>query len=193
MMGKALYALASMQFFPTCSLILALTLTGCSSAPLPLPPIQPAPGQIANLRVFVMNASDSAAQAAGETMVTGYTIQMRKAVQRSLTRAGVTVVVSPKDPTDLIAKVDTENPGLDKPGLASMTLTDSQGIVIEQISVMIVLDERVDIDERGPVAMIEMLARSSRIMAFAQGHRRGDCEKIDLPGRPVLEVPTGEN
>jgi len=188
-----MYDVAIMQFISTCALIVSLGFAGCSSAPLPLPPIQPAPAQVANLRVFVINASDRAAQAAGETSVTGYTLHMRQAVQRSLNRAGFTVVVSPDAPTDLIAKVDTENPGIDKPGLASMTVTDSQGLVVEQISVTIVLDEHVNIDERGPVAMVELLARSSRIMAFAQGHSRGNCEKNNLPGRPVLEVPAESN
>lgn len=174
-------------------LMTTFVFTGCSSAPLPLPPIQAAKGKVADLRVFVLNASDYAAQEAGEKTVTGYTIQMRSAVQRSLTRAGITVVVSPKDPTDLIAKVDIENPGLRKPGLASMTLTDANGVVIEQISVVIVLDENVDIDERGPVAMIELFERSPRIAAFASGHQRGACEKTDLPRPPTLEVPAEGN
>lgn len=178
-----------MRVVSTCLLISTLIFTGCSSPPIPLPPIQPAPAAIAALRVYVLNASDRAAQLAGETTVTGYTIQMRSAVQRSLTRAGFTVVVSPADPTDLIAKVDIENPGVNKPGLASMTVTNARGVVVEQISVVITLDEKVDIDEQGPVAMIELFERSPRIMAFAQGSRRGDCERIDLPGRPVMEVP----
>lgn len=179
----------AMRVLSACLLISAHVFMGCSSAPIPLPPIQPAPAAVAGLRVFVVNASDYAAQRAGETTVTGYTIQMRSAVQRSLTRAGFTVVVSPTDPTDLIAKVDIENPGLHKPGLASMTVADARGIVIEQISVVITLDERVDIDERGPVSMIELFARSPRITAFANGHHRGECERMDVPNRPLMEVP----
>lgn len=178
-----------MRVVSTCLLISTLIFAGCSSPPIPLPPIQPAPAAVARLRVFILNASHRAAQLVQETTVTGYTIQMRSAVQRSLIRAGFTVVVSPADPTDLIAKVDIESPGIIKPGLASMTVTDVRGVVVEQFSVMITLDEKVDIDERGPVAMIELFARSPRIMAFAQGYRRGDCERIDLPDRPVMAVP----
>jgi hypothetical protein len=143
------------------------------------------------LRIFVINASNGAAREGGEN-VTGYTIQMRGAMQRSLSRAGFTVVVSPTAPADLLAKVDVESPWLGKPGMASMTLATPAGVVIEQVSGIVELDEHVDIDERGPVALVEMTARSPRIDAFARGHQRGDCEKVPVPERKVLEVPVAD-
>ncbi len=182
-----------MRFLRSCVLVSLLGMAGCSSAPLPLPPIHQAPADVASLRFFVINASDDAARVAGETTVTGYTMMMRGAVQRSLTRAGFTVVVSPNAPADLLAKVDVESPWLNKPGMASMTLATPDGVVIEQVSGMVVLDENVDIDERGPVALVEMMARSPRITAFARGHQRGECEKMAVPERKVLEVPAEAN
>ncbi len=122
-------------------------------------------------------------------MVSGYTILMRAAVARSLARAGFTVVVMPTAPADLLARIDVESPGLNTPGMASMTLATPDGVVIEQVSGLIVLDENVDIDERGPVALVETMARSPRIAAFAKGHQRGECEKIPVPPKKVLEVP----
>jgi hypothetical protein len=186
--------MSTMRFLFACALISLLGFAGCSSrATLPLPPIRPALGEVASLRIFVINASNEAAAAAGETTVSGYGIYMRGAVQRSLTRAGFTVVVSPTDPTDLLAKVDIENPSLYQSGTASMTLATPDGVVIEQVSGIISLDENVDIDERGPVALVEKAARSPRIEAFAKGRRRGECEKMMIPGRKVLEVPAEGN
>jgi hypothetical protein len=180
---------STMRLLRSCVLILLVGLAGCSSAPIPLPPIRLAPAEVASLRIFVINASDYAARNAGETTVTGYTLYMRSAVQRSLTRAGFTVVVSPTDPTDLLAKVDVESPNIGKPGMASMMLANPDGVVIEQISGIVELDENVDIDERGPIGLVERVAYSPRIEAFAKGHRRGECEKVAVPGRKVLEVP----
>lgn len=174
-------------------LTLCLGVAGCSREAMPLPPIRVASAEVAALRVFVVNASDEAARLAGETTVTGYTIQTRTAVQRSLSRAGLTVVVSPTAPTDLLAKVDIEHPSLYKPGMVSMTLATPEGIVIEQVSSVITIDENVDIDERGPVTLIEKMARSARIMNFARGHRRGECETIGVPKKKVLEVPAEGN
>lgn len=159
----------------------------------PLPPIHAAPPEIAALRVFVVNASHEAAQQAGETTVTGYTIQMRQAVQRSLSRAGFTIVVSPNAPTDLFAKVDLESMLHAKPSMASMTLANSAGVVVEQVSGLVELDENVDIDERGPVALVEKMARSPRILEFARGHQRPACESVEVPKPKVLEVPAPEN
>jgi hypothetical protein len=177
----------------SCLFISLLALAGCTRTPAPPPPIHRAPVEIAALRVFVINASYSAAEAANETTVTGYTIQMRQAVQRSLNRAGFTVVIAPNVPTDLLAKIDVESPSLDKPGMASMTLATPDGVVVEQVSELVILDEHVDIDERGPVGIVERMARSPRIAAFARGHQRGNCEKVDVPARKVLEVPAEGN
>jgi len=178
-----------MRGLRSCVLVSLLAIAGCSSAPLPLPPIKPAPPEVASLRFFVVNASDYAASAAGETTVTGNTIMARGAVQRSLTRAGFTVVVSPTAPADLFAKVDVDNPWLGKPGMVSMTLATPSGVVIEQVSGIFEHDENINVDERGPVALVEMMARSPRIIAFAKGHQRGECEKMPVPERKVLEVP----
>jgi hypothetical protein len=48
------------------------------------------------------------------------------------------------------------------------------------------------IDERGPVQLTQKMMYSSRILAFARGHRRGECERIEMPRNKVLEVPDSE-
>lgn len=181
-----------MRWFLLATSVFSLSLSSCGRTQVPLPPIAQAPAEVAALRVFVWNASNEAAQKANETTVTGYTIQMRGAMQRTLSRAGITVVVSPNDPADLVAKIDTENPGINKPGMAAMTLATPSGVVVEQLSEMIVLDENVDIDERGPVQLTQKMMYSSRILAFARGNRRGECERIEMPRNKVLEVPDSE-
>ncbi len=182
-----------MRLFLAAVLVLFGAIVGCSRNVIPLPPIRTATAEVAALRVFVVNASDEAARLAGETTVTPNTIHTRNAVQRSLTRAGLTVVVAPTAPADLIAKVDIEHPSLYKPGMASMTLATPNGVVIEQISNVIAYDENIDIDERGPVALVEKMTRSPRIIDFARGHRRAECETIEMPKKNVLEVPAEEN
>lgn len=178
-----------MRWFALATVVLSLGVSSCGRTVFPLPPITQAPAEVAALRVFVINASYHAAEKAGETTVTGYTIQMRTSMQRSLTRAGITVVVAPNEPADLVAKVDVESPGISKPGMAAMTLTTPSGIVVEQLSEMIELDENVDIDERGPVRLAQKMMYSSRVLTFARGNRRGECEKVELPRTKTLEVP----
>ncbi len=178
-----------MRWFALATVVLSLGVSSCGRTVIPLPPISQAPAEVAALRVYVINASHYAAEKAGEMTVTGYTLQMRAAMERTLSRAGIAVVVTPDVPADLVAKVDVESPWLSKPGIAAMTLTTPSGVVVEQLSEMIELDENVDIDERGPVRLAQKMMYSSRVLTFARGNRRDDCERIELPRGKTLEVP----
>lgn len=156
---------------------------GCSAPPPPVYPVAPAPPELAKLRFHVHNASFARSQAEHEN-VTGYTVYVRSAFARALVRAGYVVVTNPDDPYDLAARLDTEHQSTG--GNAMGTLTTSltlraNGAVIAQLSTVVRIDEHADIDERDAIALVESLARSSELRAFAARPRPTPGVEIAAP------------
>jgi hypothetical protein len=154
-----------------------------------MPPIEVAPQPASGLRIFVWNASHDAARVAGESTVTGYTVMLREAVQRQLVRAGFTLVSQPSEPHDLVARAFAEIPApVGYPGTGTMVLIAPDGRVIDQVSAVLVIDENVNIDERGPVELVNRASRSARIAEYARDHTRPACETIAPTGDTMTVV-----
>jgi len=164
------------------SLALLAVPCGCSTPPPPVYPVAAAPPELAKLRFHVHNASHARSQADHEN-VTGYTLHVRNAFARALVRAGYVVVTNPDDPYDLLARIDTEHQST---GSATGTLTTSltlraNGAVIAQLSTVVRIDEHADIDERDVIALVESLARSGELRAFAARPRPKPGAEIAAP------------
>lgn len=151
-----------------CLALVLGALAACSTPPPIEYPVSRAPAQLAHLRIHVRNASQARVRQAEED-ATGYTVMVRGAVQRALIRAGYVVVVDPDQPHDLEAQVDTDHHSLGavRGALATtMTLSSPAGVV-DQRSGVVAIGQDADIDERGAIAMVESLARSARLRAYA--------------------------
>jgi hypothetical protein len=150
-------------------LALALATTACNGSPeRRLHPVIAAPASHQRLRIHVENASDARAREAGETTVTGYTMNLRSTSAEALGRAGYTVVVDPREPRDLIAAIQSEPaPGEGRFGglLTSITLRGRDGVV-EQLSGRVDIDEHADIRAEQVVALIEAIGRSPKVGRF---------------------------
>lgn len=147
----------------------------CSEKEIPPPPIKPAPGHMAALRIHVQNATQHAASEAKED-VCANTIYLRGAVQRSLVRAGYRVVVSADEPGDLTAKVSADWPW-DKPGTATLSFIDARGEMVDQISGLVVFDSKHNLDERSAVALVEAMKHSPRLASFARATQAARSSK----------------
>ena len=149
--------------------LLAVTIGGaCGGGPVTATPIA-APSKIAELRINVYNSDR--ARAEREEKVNLYTIFLRQAVEREFVRAGYRVVVDPNQPYDLSAVVSLGDFPVTSDGqkyaTASMTLK-SRERVVDQVSAVVTLDDKSDISQPGPVALVDAVTRSARVAAFAK-------------------------
>lgn len=157
--------------------------TGCPSRTASQsPPVSSAPADLAGLRFFVVNATPESSRKAEED-VPGYTIQLRKSVQRTLVRAGYVVVVDAREPHDLQVRIDA-NWDMRAPAIASVTLARGAQVV-EQLSGEVRVREDAELDETGVVSLVEAIGRSSKVRAFAKEPR--SPRMIPVPPEPVLE------
>jgi hypothetical protein len=146
------------------------------------PPVSSAPAELAGLRFFVVNATPEASRAAKED-VPGYTIGLRKSVQRTLVRAGYVVVVDPREPHDLQVRVDA-NWDLRAPAIASVTLARGDRVV-DQLSGEVRVREDAELDETGVVSLVEAMGRSTKVRAFANEPR--SPAMIAVPPESAIE------
>jgi hypothetical protein len=167
-------------------LLLVMAVAACSNLPgqVPLGPVEPAPRALADLRIHVKNATRHHADEAGETSYTGYTMQVRGAVQRALAAAGYVVVVDPAAPRDLLAMVHTDYQSGGKVVggdlVTAITLT-SGGREVEQLSGTVRVGDSSDILTPDAAALVEAIARSRRVQRFAAEVSRPDvaCRQPD--------------
>lgn len=167
------------------ALLMCAPACGCTRRPPEMPPIDVAAQPVAALRIHVMNATHHAARDAGESSVTGYTLNLREALQRHFVRAGYTLVSQPLEPHDLVVRAFAEIPGLGVLGTATLALVAPDGRVIEQLSGTLVLDENVNIAERSVVALVNQISHAPRIAAYARDHTRPACETLAPAGRTM--------
>jgi hypothetical protein len=155
------------------------------STPLPpSPTVRPVPPELAGLRIHVLNASDAESRAAHED-VSGYTMHVRGAVQRNLARAGYTVVVSRVEPRDLVALVQVNWEGLSLhavggTGVVTLTLQGPQEVV-EQLSGLVKVDQQANLVEASVVPLVERIAASVRVQAFAASRPPGLGPALPVP------------
>jgi len=140
------------------------------------------------MRINVHNAQREKAER--EEKVNLYTIFLRQAVEREFVRAGYRVVVDPNQPYDASAVVNlgdfsiTSDPE-DQRATASLTLKSADRTV-EQVSAVVTLDDKADIDEAGPIALVDAVTRSERVADFAK-HIPSDVRQP-----PVIATSTSE-
>lgn len=166
-------------FTLACCAILVAGSSSCSNLPpeRPPPPVRAAPSELAGLRIHVWHATDARAREEKEDDVTGFTMMVRAAVQKALTRAGYVVVVDPFAKHDVVAKIHTDYQGRPTgPGgvlVTSLTLLAPSGVV-EQLSGAVEVTEHADIDETGAARLVDTLGTSARVVSYAARVRRPD-------------------
>lgn len=159
--------------------LLLLLAGGCSNLPpeRPPPPVRAAPAALARLRIHVWHASDARAREEKEDDVTGYTLQVRGAVQKALTRAGYVVVVDPAASRDLEARIHTDYQSRSR-GVGGTLVTSlvlmAPGGVLEQLSGALEVDEHASLDETGAARLVESIAASARVARYAESLKRPD-------------------
>jgi hypothetical protein len=174
------------------ALLLGLSAIGCSSpTPVkpPAPPITRAPLELSSLRIHVHQLATPPETPEDEydyKHMPGLTRELRDAFQAALVRAGYVVVVSRRDPRDLVATIQADWP-LNGPGVASLTLA-ADGQVLDQLSAIVpVLGEsprKVELYEHGAAALVDALARSAQVSALARRIRERGEKKIAAPPEP---------
>jgi hypothetical protein len=153
----------------------------------PLPPIEPAPRDVAKLTVHVhaLVAPPETPQDEWEYHhMSGLTGQLRSAFQSELQAAGYTVIVDRHREADLVATIDADWP-VEQPGVATLTLTDG-GRTVERLSTAIRLlgtpPETRYLKNEAAQALVRAMSRSEKVAAFAK----------DRPSRatPQIAAPT---
>lgn len=161
----------------------ALCFVGCASAP---PPpltqlyVTPAPQELEGLRVHVRNSTMLTAERNGED-VNWLTVWTRASVQRLLTRAGYTVIVDPRDPTDLVIDVDIDWQ-MDERGVATLTASSEQSVVA-QLSAIVRDPAGAESDVRGTDTLVSELSRSKAVVWLAD-ERLAASERIGSTRQP---------
>ena len=164
-------------------LCLALSILGCSNLPpdRPPPPVRPAPAELSELRIHVVNASSARARAAREDDVTGFTLEVRGAFQSALARAGYVVIVEPTEHHDLDAQIDTD---YQSDALVTSLALRAPGGTVDQLSGSVRVGELATVAQEDVVELVERLARSERLLRYA-----ARLERPDVPCAPrALEV-----
>jgi hypothetical protein len=174
-------------------LALALLALGCA-APTPVkpppPPIAPAPQELASLRIHVhqlVTPPETPEDEYDYKHMPGLTRDLRDAFQVALVGAGYVVVVSRRDPRDLVARIQADWP-LDGPGVASLTLLDAQGQVIDQLSAIVPVlgkfPHSAQLYDHGAGAMVTAMSRSTKVGALARWLRERGEKKVAAPPEP---------
>jgi hypothetical protein len=177
----------------------ALAMCSACGARPPLPPtplLEPIPQELRPLAIHVHVLATPAETPDDDWdyhHMPGYTAGLRQAVQLQLTRAGYVVVVDRRSPRDLVALVHASWP-TDRPGVASLSLTSSDGTLVDQCSAEVpVVREGSTVrhlENHAAIALVNAITRSRAVAEFARS--RAPAEGAPLTAPSLEPTPPGE-